>query len=210
MKKNNYWFSIIEILVGIFIFTMGLLSVYLTIQSSVNLNDLSKNQIIASNLSREWIELVRNVRDSNFETLHKWNKINPDSPDNTSANEFFDLNADKYYMVDNDYISSTYPVRIREIPSFVEWESNISSWMDTYRMYKNAEWLYIHSDGSLASHEKTIFYRYVKISPLFLEDASWNLNQVDDTLKITSKVIWYHKWYHEFELNTVITNWKKI
>jgi Tfp pilus assembly protein PilV len=45
--------SIIEVIVAIFIFTIGLSSIYLIITSSINLNEYGKNQIIASNLARE-------------------------------------------------------------------------------------------------------------------------------------------------------------
>jgi hypothetical protein len=41
----------------------------------MKLNEYSKNSIMASNLSREAIELVRNIRDSNYINLYKWNKM---------------------------------------------------------------------------------------------------------------------------------------
>jgi len=50
-------------------------SIFMVISSSININNLNKNQIIASNLAREEIELIKNIRDSNYETFHKWNWI---------------------------------------------------------------------------------------------------------------------------------------
>jgi hypothetical protein len=47
----------------------------MVINSSININDLNKNQVIASNLAREGIEVIRNIRDSNYETYHKYNWI---------------------------------------------------------------------------------------------------------------------------------------
>ena len=70
-------FSIIEVLVGIFIFSLGLVSIFVLLTSALNLNELNKNKIIASNLAREQIELFRNIRDVNYATLHNWNQINP-------------------------------------------------------------------------------------------------------------------------------------
>ena len=70
-------FSIIEVLVGIFIFSLGLVSIFMLLTSALNLNELNKNKIIASNLAREQIELFRNIRDVNYATLHNWNQINP-------------------------------------------------------------------------------------------------------------------------------------
>ena len=40
-------------------------SVYSIIVSTLRVNDYNKNYIIASNLAREQIEQVRNIRDSN-------------------------------------------------------------------------------------------------------------------------------------------------
>jgi hypothetical protein len=41
----------------------------------MKLNDYSKNSIIASNLARESLEIVRNVRDNNYKNMFKWNKL---------------------------------------------------------------------------------------------------------------------------------------
>jgi hypothetical protein len=41
----------------------------------MRLNEYSKNSIVASNLARESIELIRNVRDSNYVNMYKWNKM---------------------------------------------------------------------------------------------------------------------------------------
>jgi len=62
---------------------MGILSVYSVIISTLNLNDYNKNYIIASNLAREQLELVRNIRDSNYKKIQIYNQINP-SNDNHS------------------------------------------------------------------------------------------------------------------------------
>jgi len=71
-------FSIIEVLVGIFVFSLGLVAVFMLLSSSMTLNELNKNKILASNLAREQIELLRNIRDTNYQRLQPWNLINPD------------------------------------------------------------------------------------------------------------------------------------
>jgi hypothetical protein len=45
------------------------------ILSSMKMNEYSKNSIIASNLAREGIENIRNVRDNNYNNLYKWNQM---------------------------------------------------------------------------------------------------------------------------------------
>jgi hypothetical protein len=41
------------------------------------MNTYNKNHIIASNLAREQVELIRNVRDTNYKKLQRWNMLRP-------------------------------------------------------------------------------------------------------------------------------------
>jgi hypothetical protein len=43
----------------------------------VRINEYNKNYIIAANLAREQIELLRFNRDYNYEVLQKFDQINP-------------------------------------------------------------------------------------------------------------------------------------
>jgi len=52
-----------------------LLSAYLLIYSALNSSLKSRNEIIAANLARESIELIKNNRDSNWSKMLKWNKL---------------------------------------------------------------------------------------------------------------------------------------
>jgi hypothetical protein len=44
----------------------------------MNLNDYNKNYIVASNLAREQLELIRNIRDNNYKKVQIYNQINPE------------------------------------------------------------------------------------------------------------------------------------
>jgi len=50
-------------------------SIFMVLSSSMNIDTLNKNQIIAANLAREEIEIIRNIRDNNYATYHKYNWI---------------------------------------------------------------------------------------------------------------------------------------
>jgi hypothetical protein len=65
---------------------------------SINLNEYNKNEIIASALAREQIELFINIRDSNYKKLYNYNQINPS---NTNHNNLFETNS--YYKIENDF-----------------------------------------------------------------------------------------------------------
>jgi len=202
MKKisNISWFSIIEVLVGIFIFTLWLISIYLIMVSSLKLNDYNKNQIIASNLAREQIELVRNIRDSNYKTLHAWNWI-PNPTDNINP-KFLTWS---YYKVQNDFSWWTYPVDVEILwddpvnPDIPEGELELppSWWMDNYRLCLDGNNNYTFD---CAWNETTPFYKYVKIEDIWMSGA----------FRLISKVIWYKRGYHEVEIKTIVTDWKRL
>jgi hypothetical protein len=52
------------------------------ISSSLKANTYNENQIISANLSREGIELIRNIRDSNYKFYKIWNLIDPSKTNN--------------------------------------------------------------------------------------------------------------------------------
>ncbi len=52
---------------------------------------------------------------------------------------------------------------------------------------------------------KVPFYKYIKIERA--KDENWDLIK---GFKVLSKVIWYKKWYHEFELTSIFTDFKKF
>ncbi|NVP17094.1 hypothetical protein HUU51_00030 [Candidatus Gracilibacteria bacterium] len=203
IKINRSAFSIVEILVGMLIFTMGVVSVYSVIIKTLNLNDYNKNYIIASFLAREQIELVRNIRDSNYKKVQVYNQLNPSTSNHTSVFE-----VGKYYKIENDIsYSNGFSVKINEITDFGEGVSELNGKMLNYELCLNNDNLYVH-DCSL-SNKKTIFFKYIKIDPIQYNDLS-GLKTIDDGFKVTSKVIWYMKGYHEFEIVSIFTDYKRF
>ncbi len=65
-KKNKKAFSLIEIVIVLFIISMGLIGILSLIVQNIQSQDYNKNNLIATQLSQEGIELVRRVRDNNF------------------------------------------------------------------------------------------------------------------------------------------------
>ena len=204
MKKNFNisGFSIIEVMISIFIFAMWMASIFMVINSSININNLNKNQIIASNLSREAIEIIRNIRDSNYETYHKYNWIPNLSNDYTNL-----FSTWTYYKIENDFSSDDFPFILKK-----DWnqtftnnpKSDFENWnFDNYKLYLDNNNHYTYKS---IWNKKTIFYRYLKIEEL--KNGSWSL--IFDAMKIKSKVIWYSKWYHEFEINTILADFNRL
>ena len=94
---NKKAMSIIEVMIAIFIFTLWVASVLMIITSTAWVNTYNKNFIIASNLAREQIELIRNIRDTNYKKFQKWNMLRPET---TSYNVVF--KEWSFYKIENN------------------------------------------------------------------------------------------------------------
>lgn len=59
-------FTLIEIIFAIFLFTTGILGVYAAIQQTIIASSISTSKLKAAYLAQEGIEIVRNIRDTNW------------------------------------------------------------------------------------------------------------------------------------------------
>lgn len=201
---NKKWFSIIEVLVWIFVFSLWIASIYAIISSTLRINNYNENYIIASNLALEQVELVRNIRDSNYMEIKKFNQINP--WDNNYSNLF---EIWKKYTIENDYSnSSVFPIKVEDISAwFEEWVNSLnSSSMQSYNLCLDDKNRYTFD---CSWNTKTKFYKYISIEKVSY-NWSWWETQIDESFLVRSKVIWYMNWYHEFELKSIITDWKRL
>ncbi|MBU0707793.1 hypothetical protein KKG41_05480 [Patescibacteria group bacterium] len=65
-KKNQKGITILETIIAIFVIMVGITSAVVLIIASTSAARKTKNELIASNLARETIEVIRNKRDSNW------------------------------------------------------------------------------------------------------------------------------------------------
>ncbi len=72
IRHSRVGFTLIELLVGMTIFSIALTSIYLLLTSTMKSVTYSRNEIIVSNLLREQMELMRNIRDSNIAKGAAW------------------------------------------------------------------------------------------------------------------------------------------
>jgi len=68
MKKG---FTLLEVMIAISILTVGIGGSYILISQTLIMASESQNRLIASYLAQEGIELVKNIRDSNWLKMHK-------------------------------------------------------------------------------------------------------------------------------------------
>ncbi len=72
-KKNKKAFSLIEIVIVLFVISMGLIGILSLIVQNIQSQDYNKNNLIATQLSQEGVELVRRLRDNNFKQGNDFN-----------------------------------------------------------------------------------------------------------------------------------------
>ena len=77
MKNNNNKksaFSLLETIVVLAVVTIGLLSIMTLMTNSLKAQTLNRNTLVAYNLAQEGLELIRNVRDTNWRSGLTWNQ----------------------------------------------------------------------------------------------------------------------------------------
>ena len=97
MKKS---FSLIETIVAISILTIGILGISFLISSQIASIHFSENKLIAAYLAQEGIEIVRNIRDTNWLKGESW-----DSNLDTSGTPRFNFDWRSQKIPDDDNCS---------------------------------------------------------------------------------------------------------
>ena len=62
----NKGFTILEAIAAIFVMTVGVLGAYAVVQQIIVYNSISSSRLTAAYLAQEGIEIVRNIRDTNW------------------------------------------------------------------------------------------------------------------------------------------------
>lgn len=107
--KNKKGFSLIEVLAVLFIVSISMLGLVSLIIQNIQAQSVNKNNLIAYNLAQEGIELIRQVRDSN------WRAGNAYDTDLVAGSYYMDYRMDKpeitspgkgkIYLLNNYYVN---------------------------------------------------------------------------------------------------------
>jgi len=71
--KAKAGFTMIEVITVLLVISIGMTGVLSLIVQNIRNQSVNKNTLIAYQLAQEGIELVREVRDTNWRSLHTWN-----------------------------------------------------------------------------------------------------------------------------------------
>ncbi len=154
-------FTLIEVLLALTIFSIGILAVLTLSDANVRLAKENADRVLAANLAREGVELVRNLRDSN------WLKIENNQTDCGSGNICpwdYHLHAEDnsgFFAIDYDYENTG----ILTGASCNSWDSCLNSDVALGKIYLNkTTGYYSHQPSGKATN----FSRIIKIQNICL------------------------------------------
>jgi len=207
MRKNSKGFTVLELMVGIVIFTLGFLGAYLLIESTNSVSLQSRDEIIGSNIMREQIELLKNLRDTNWIQFKNWNSIElaklPIEMDTT-------LKTNTYYTIENNF-SWEKNIRIKKLINFSNEQNSILSEFQktntSIRLCIDSLGRYTHDCNT--SNTKTNFASFLFLEPLVTQNTNTNVSiPVEKAYKVTVFFVSFAKWYRIQSMSTIITDWK--
>lgn len=177
--KSNKGFTLLEVVVALGVIIIGLVGVLVLINFTISSSTVSASKLVAVNLAQEGIELVRNIRDTNWVEDDDWDdKIKGTGNEiagRMDYNDGFD-ELDEYYNP----------------PPADAKDCGVSN--EECRLYLDANGFYSHDSTGQA----TPFYRLI-----FLDGVG------TPYLKITSQVKWSeHNRNHELEIVNYLYNWQ--
>lgn len=72
-KNSNAGFTLLEVIAAVFVLTVGVLAAYSVVSRVLSTTHSSANRLTAAYLAKEGIEIVRNIRDTNWLNVLSWN-----------------------------------------------------------------------------------------------------------------------------------------
>jgi type II secretory pathway pseudopilin PulG len=208
--KSRRGETLVEVFVAIIILVVGALSaVKLLGLASIN-NQLTKERVIATNLAREGLEAVRNIRDTNWLRFGGERRLCWNNADFSDPVECKDDNVDGATDTPITH-AANYTVKFNAVTfrwelAVAAGELDLAGGIDAaYRLQTDATGLYNHD----ATGTNTIYFR--EIYTEYLNDDQ-SLATIDkekaNILRVTSKVEWMDRGIiSDVTLTTILTDY---
>ncbi len=205
MKKFKA-FTLVETLIVIVVFCIGILVVLQWLSQTLRNKDYADIQIKSAFLAREWIELMFNLRDANYHKELPWNCIfgYNNNPGTIQLDEDWEETNNPfckkwYFWTWNARILKVWMwtgkeyIRVETGSLDGDFDTLFSGYQIYFHTWNIVEWItwYLY-DHAWNDDERTWFARYLLITWVVAEDG--NAVDTDKLLKIESHVL-YKKWY---------------
>lgn len=212
-------FTLVEVLIAILIFGLGLISAFVLSSSANSLSLRSKQEIIATNLLREQLELLKNIRDTNFLALRDFDSlrgVNPACNGSDCKIEF------GYAAIGTRYTPGLTPVvytkniftspistpsgnRAHQAMVVAEASKTLGTTsfrycLDTFGRYR------LDCDSTMKA---TPYYGFILIQPLKTQGSGTPEFIVNSAFRVTAYFATTEGGYREIPMSTIITDFKK-
>lgn len=187
------WTTIVEAMVVMLIVTVWIIWMAWIYINSIKLSNTTQNRLTAIDISKEWIEAMTNIRDTNWmifaaNTDNCWNVLNYNNCISTAN----DIPAWSYIIYTNSdnrwYLTSK-----------TTWSYSSSTYRTNFWVKKDANWFFTQT-------------WWTAFKPTFTREIKITYNNAD-SMNVSSIVRWSDSsktnWNFEVKLDTVLTNWKK-
>lgn len=197
-NKNMEGQSLLEAIAAIFVIIVGLVGSLAVAYSSLSSNNEAKTRIVAVNLAREAVEVIHNMRDSNWMASATWdNGLSAPGSDYDGALVLdYANNAWTINFTPNDFSSL-----LTELYRFKS-----GAYKDLYVQGFNG------AGAAPANTEKTSYKRFVKLNPICSDGTIVTNGATCGTkigIQILAEVRWEeHNKVHNLTIEDRIYNWK--
>ncbi len=203
-------FTLIELIVGMLIFSIGMTAILALLHSTIDSSLYSRHEIIAGNLLREEIELVKNIRNQNVRNFIPFDSVKLQWSNQTTFSSWT-------YIVENNYSTTGVTLNvangvITDMPvalSGILLPSTDVARFNATRLYFDSQGRFTHTPTATG----TIYASYITILPLEFRDGNGNLIEVKNNGKtqgytLDARLIIESRGYKEYDLKSIITDWK--
>lgn len=163
----------------------------------------SKQEILSANVLREQLELVKNIRDTNYLALRNWSSLKSFPSLCTGSCDL----APGYYTIENNY-DPVAPIRLISLGTSINpkavtiSEANNPRNSTSLRLCIDDIGRYTHQ--CTTNMKRSPYYSYLKVEPVKTGSIT-----VPSALMLTAYFATTEGGYREFSMYTILTDWKK-
>lgn len=215
LRLTTSWFTLVEMLIGMTIFSVGLAGIYALLQTTMSTVRYSRDEIIVSGLLREQVDLVMNMRDSSIRNYIPFDSVYIDGSTQTW------LVAWVYTIESNfaftgiavngtDGVITGSPIKLKKIDPFPT--SDADKWTKT-ALLTDSHGRYVHN-GAWVSGTETQFATYMYVSPLGYTGSTGFVPVTKDGKNqwwiIDARVlVRANGSYREYDAKTIVSDWQE-
>jgi len=205
MKITKAWSTIVEVMISLLIISTWVIWIYNIYIKSQNLSQSTENRVKALSIAREWIEVIQNIRDTNWipfsaDTKNCWNTLNYNINCIWNATTTWKIWS-WYYIIEKDVTNNRWLLTKKT----TTWEYDSSSYRTEYKVFIDDDWFYTQSWWNLFLPR---FTRQIIISYPY-----WPYNDARDQKMLIKSLVSRSdsskKWFSSIELEEMLTNWKE-